>query len=365
MKKEKEKKKFKIKKKFIMLIALLIVIVMLINPVSSMIKLTMKGYSFMSSFKIYTMGETSRVLDSEYSKTLDKVIDTDFFDKKYVGNYLSTDFYEYSDFLSNLKVWFDLGYVPNDVNVVNKRNDPELNKKISEKYIKDITTYLGFNFFKVDKLDRYLKYFNGDYKDTIIKVNIGLDKAFYEDPEIITEYSPEVIVNKYNKLDSTFEPKKLVELDRCSDGGHYLAEEAKIAYDKLCTASLKDGMKLGVTSSYRSYSSQENVYATYLKSNGQEYVDQYVATPGYSEHQTGLALDVKSTVSSPFKKTKEYTWMINNAYKYGFILRYPEEKDYITGYSAEAWHFRYVGEEVSKYIHENNITYEEYYAMFM
>ena len=125
MKKEKEKKKFKFKKKFVMLIALLIVIVMLINPVTSMIKLTMKGYSFMSSFKIYTMGETSRVLDSEYSKTLDKVIGTDYFDKKYVGNYLDTDFYEYTDFLSNMKTWFDLGYVPNDVNVVNKRNDAE------------------------------------------------------------------------------------------------------------------------------------------------------------------------------------------------------------------------------------------------
>ena len=239
------------------------------------------------------------------------------------------------------------------------------NKKISEKYIKDIATYLGFDYFKVDKLDRYLNYFNGDYKDTIIKVNIGLDKAFYEDPEIITEYTTDVIVNKYNKLDASFEPKKLVELDRCSDGGHYLAEEAKLAYDKMCTASLKDGMKLGVTSSYRSYSSQENVYATYLKSNGQEYVDQYVATPGYSEHQTGLALDVKSTVSSPFKKTKEYTWMINNAYKYGFILRYPEEKENITGYNAEAWHFRYVGEEIAKYIYENDITYEEYCATFM
>lgn len=361
----KEKKKFKIKRKIIMLIALLIVIVMLINPVTSLVKLKMKGYSFSSAFKIYTMGETSRVLDYEYSQTLDEVIGTDYFDKKYVGNYLTTDYYEYSDFLSNMKTWFDLGYIPNDVNIINKRNDSELNKKVSEKYIKDITTYLGFDFFKTDKLDRYLKYFNGDYKDTIIKVNIGLDKAFYEDPTVVTEYSTTVIVNKYNKLDSSFEPTKLVELDRCSDGGQYLAEEAKLAYDKMCSASLKDGMKLGVTSSYRSYSSQENVYATYLKSNGQDYVNQYVATPGYSEHQTGLALDVKSTVSSPFKTTKEYTWMINNSYKYGFILRYPEEKDYITGYNAEAWHFRYVGEDIAKYIYENDITYEEYCAMFM
>lgn len=363
--KEKKKRKRRIKKRFIALIALIIVIVMLINPVTSIFKLKNKGYSFISAFKIYTMGETSRVLDSDYSKTLDEVIDDDTFEKKYVGSYLITDYYEYEDFFINIKTWFDLGYVPNDANVINKWNNKELNKKVSEKLIKDITSYLEFNFFKVEKLDRYLNYFNGDYKDTIVKVNIGLDKKFYEDPEIIKDYSINVIVNKYNKLDSKFAPTKLVELDRCTEGEHFLAEEAKNAYDKLCTASLKDGLKIGVTSSYRSYDSQQSVYATYLKSNGKDYVDKYVATPGYSEHQTGLALDVKSMVSSPFKTTKEYKWMLNNAYKYGFILRYPEDKEDITGYSTEAWHFRYVGEEAAKYIYENDITYEEYCAMFM
>lgn len=362
---EEKKKKRKIKKKFIILIALIIVIIILINPVTSIFKLKNKGYSFMSSFKIYTIGETSRVLDSDYSKTLDEVIDDDTFDKKYVGSYLITDFYEYEDFFVNLKTWLDLGYIPSDVNVINKWNNKELNMKVSEKLIKDITSYLEFNFFKVEKLDRYLKYFNGDYKDTIVKVNIGLDKNFYEDPEIVKEYSINVIVNKYNKLDASFAPTKLVELDKCTDGEHYLSEEAKNAYDKLCAASLKDGLKLGVTSAYRSYDSQQSVYATYLKSNGQDYVNQYVATPGYSEHQTGLALDVKSMVSSPFKTTKEHKWMINNAYKYGFILRYPEDKENITGYSAEAWHFRFVGEEAAAYINENNITYEEYCAMFL
>ena len=360
-----KKRKRKLKKRIIMILSVIIVVIMLINPVTNITKLKMKGYSFGSAFKIYTMGESSRVLDKEYSKTLDKIIGKDEFEKKYVGSYLDIDFYDYKEFFGNIKTWLNLGYIPNDINTINKREDPELNKKVSEKYIKDITNYLEFAFFKVDKLDRYLNYYNGDYRDTIIKVNIGLDKMFYQDPNIIKDYSTDVIVNKYNMLDASFVPAKLVELDKCSDGGQYLAEEAKLAYDKLCSASLKEGLKLGVTSSYRSYESQKGIYASYLKSNGKEYVEQYVATPGYSEHQTGLALDVKSTVSSPFKKTKEYTWMINNSYKYGFILRYPEEMENITGYSAEAWHFRYVGEEAAKYIYDNKITYEEYYAMFM
>lgn len=364
-KKEEKKKKRKLKKKFILLLCLIIVVIILINPVTSIIKLKSKGYSLISSFKIYTIGETSRVLDSDYSKTLDKVIDMKIFNKKYVGNYLKTDYYEYDDFFINMNNWFDLGYVTDDVNIINKWDSKELNDKVSEKLIKDIAKYLEYKFFKVDKFDRYLNYYNGDYKDTIVRVNIGLDKNFYEDPEIIKEYSTDVIVNKYNKLDSSFEPTKLVELDNCSVGGEYLAEEAKKAYDKLCTASLKDGLRIGVTSAYRSYSDQQGVYATYLKSNGEEYVSQYVATPGYSEHQTGLALDVKSMVASPFKTTKEYTWMTKNAYKYGFILRYPDDKEDLTGYNPEAWHFRYVGEKIAKYIYENDITYEEYYAMFM
>ena len=363
--KKEKKRKRKFKKKFILILSLIIVVVMLINPVTNITKLKMKGYSLGSAFKIYTMGESSRVLNKEYSKTLDKIIGKDEFDKKFVGSYLDTDYYEYDEFFKNIKTWYDLGYVPKDVNAINKKEDPELNKKVSEKYIKDITNYLEFSFFKVDKLDRYLSYFNGDYKDTIVKVNIGLDKLFYQDPNIIKKYSTNVIVNKYNMLDPNFAPVKLVELDKCSDGGQYLSEEAKLAYDKLCAASLKEGLKLGVTSSYRSYESQLGVYNSYLKSNGKEYVEKYVATPGYSEHQTGLALDVKSTVSSPFKKSKEYTWMIKNSYKYGFILRYPEDMENITGYSAEAWHFRYVGEKAAKYIYENKITYEEYYAMFM
>ena len=225
--KNEKKKKFKIKKKFVVLIVLLILVLMLINPVTSIVKLKMKGYSFVSSFKIYTSGETARVLDKDYSKTLDEIIDTKYYDKKYLGNYLDTDYYEYKEFLSNLKTWFDLGYLTDDVNIINKKNDPELNSKVSEKYIKDITKYLEYNFFKVDKLDRYLNYYNGDYRDTIIKVNIGLDKAFYEDPTIVKEYSISALVNKYNMLDSKFVPTKLVELDRCSDGGQYLAAEAK------------------------------------------------------------------------------------------------------------------------------------------
>ena len=130
-------------------------------------------------------------------------------------------------------------------------------------------------------------------------------------------------------------------------------------------ASIDAGLSLSVNSAYRSYEDQQSVYDTYYSLYGQSYVDKYVAIPGYSEHQTGLALDVKSKNSNLFANSKEYSWMLENSYKYGFVLRYPKDKEDITGYNFEAWHFRYVGIDIAKYMYENNITYDEYYVMFL
>ena len=361
MKKNKRRIKYK---SVIISIIILILIIILYKPVKSMIDLTSHGYSFNISYKIYKLGIRKEVLDNNYSETLSKMIEDKAFEEEKLDSYFKIDYYEYDNFLTNTNKWLDLGYSTDDINNINKTDNDLLKEKVGEKHISDISTYLSYDYFKIDKLDRYLAYFNGDYKDTIIKVNIGLDKPFYEDVNEVIEYSSSMIVNKYNKLSKEFVPPELTKLDNCSEGEEYLTKEAKEAYDKMCKASHEAGLSLGVTSSYRSYESQESVYNSYLKSNGQDYVNKYVATPGYSEHQTGLALDIKSTKSSPFKTTKEYKWMLDNSYKYGFILRYEEDKEAITGYNPEAWHFRFVGEDIANYIHENSITYEEYYAIF-
>ena len=359
------KKKIKIKKKWIVVLVILIFVAILYNPVKSIFSLKHKGYTFQTSYKIYKYGLKEEVLEQDYSKVLDNIIETDYYDEKYLNNYFEIKYVDKKEFLKEIANMLNLGYKSIDINMIYDLNSEDLVEKVSKKYISDISNYLEFNFFKVDKLDRYLAYFNGDYKDTIVKVNIGLDKEFFKDPEIVKDYSTSIIVNKYNKLDEKFVPKDITELTKCSDSGEYLAKDAKLAYDELCDDSKKAGLNLGVTSSYRSYEDQKSIYNTYLKQNGKEYVEKYVATPGYSEHQTGLALDVKSVNSSPFKSTKQYKWMNENANKYGFILRYPEGKEEITGYNAESWHYRYVGKEIAKYIHENNITFDEYCAIFM
>ena len=107
-----------------------------------------------------------------------------------------------------------------------------------------------------------------------------------------------------------------------------------------------------------------NLYDNYVATDGKEAADTYSARAGYSEHQTGLAVDIYNKVLpyTSFEETEEFTWMQENAYKYGFILRFPKDKTNITGYQYESWHYRYVGKEVAKEIHENNLTLEEYLA---
>ena len=129
---------------------------------------------------------------------------------------------------------------------------------------------------------------------------------------------------------------------------------------------------IDIDDSYRSISTQEKIYNHYLELNGQEYCDNYVAVPGYSEHHTGLAIDIMLKVNDGFLREDmdqfEYINVFEeihkHLYKYGFILRYPKGKENITGYNYEPWHFRYVGKLPAKIIYENNLCLEEYLSSF-
>ncbi|MEG1887516.1 MAG: M15 family metallopeptidase, partial [Oscillospiraceae bacterium] len=143
------------------------------------------------------------------------------------------------------------------------------------------------------------------------------------------------------------------------------------AFNKMADAAKKDGRKLVVTSSYRPYSSQKRLYNNYVSSDGKQAADTYSARPGHSEHQTGLVVDLAGTNSSgaydlnAFEASAEYTWMRANAYKYGFILRFPKEDEKITGYMYEPWHYRYVGLDTAKIIYEEKLCFEKYWAKYL
>ena len=145
--------------------------------------------------------------------------------------------------------------------------------------------------------------------------------------------------------------------------GSGITSATQTAFDKMKAAAKKDGITLYISSGFRSYSTQKRIYNNYVSRDGRAEADTYSARPGYSEHQSGLALDL-NIIGNAFNGTTEQKWLEKNCYKYGFILRYPKGKTNETGYVYESWHFRYVGEELAKKLYNggNWITMEDYYG---
>lgn len=246
-------------------------------------------------------------------------------------------------------------------------------KKISndnKKKGKEKNTEEKISYYKPEYKDRYNKY-RKENKDlsneqVIIDVNIGLDYNYYENSKPSKNLNKEtILVNKYNYLQQDYIPNNLENIStEYARSGMSLVNYAKDAFEDLAKAAKKEGMSIIAMSSYRSYKYQYNLYNKYKAQDGEEVADTYSARPGYSEHQTGLAVDVYNGKESftNFENAKEFDWMQKNAYKYGFILRFPKNKTKETGYDYESWHYRYVGISIAKYIHENDISFEEYYV---
>ena len=180
---------------------------------------------------------------------------------------------------------------------------------------------------------------------------------------IITEPDKiEVLVNKNNQLPNNYIPKELIKLDtKYSMHNQYLKKEAYNAFINMYNDALKENIYIYIASAYRSYNYQEYIYNKSLLEHPSTIVETYRAKPGHSEHQTGLAIDIiKKDYKLLTENDIEYSWLINNSYKYGYILRYPTSKEKITGYIHEPWHFRYLGINIATTLYNNNITYEEY-----
>lgn len=200
-----------------------------------------------------------------------------------------------------------------------------------------------------------------------------------------------ILVNKENAAGESYVPEDLVELDKSyTNGGKSVELEKKAAEAVLSMidAMKADGIKnVTVTSGYRTYKYQQSLFDRYCNQEKEahptwsdteveNYVLTYSAYPGTSEHQTGLCVDLitnemeglwnygSETPNNPYDKgfaeTSAYTWLLKNAHKFGFILRYPEDKTDITGYSYESWHYRFVGVSAATEIYEKGITLEEY-----
>lgn len=181
------------------------------------------------------------------------------------------------------------------------------------------------------------------------------------------------LVNRNNRLDKNFIPKHLT-IPAVKFSAYASAEtrkmdsEAASALESLFKAAKADGITLLAVSGYRNYDYQNTLYRNKVSSAGKKEADKYVAQPGASEHQTGLAMDVLSneygSLDEGFANTKAYKWLVENCYKYGFIIRYPKGKESITGYNYEPWHLRYVGIKAAVEISQKHLTLEEYLGIF-
>ncbi len=228
----------------------------------------------------------------------------------------------------------------------------------------------NISYYNKNYLSRYLKYKkeNKNLSDEqIIKnVNMNLDLKQYEDTIKAKNLNTEkVLVNKYYYLEEDYVPDNLEEINKqYALNGMKLVDVAKEAFEDMAKDAKKEDLTIVAMSSYRSYDYQVDLYNRYAKKDGTEAADTYSGRPGHSEHQTGLAVDVYNEEKdyTNFEKTDEYEWMIKHAHEYGFILRFPKDKEKETGYHFESWHYRYVGQEIAKYIKEHNISFEEYYA---
>lgn len=259
----------------------------------------------------------------------------------------------------------------NYINLNSKANYDDviylINKGIDKTYSSELMELVKSNYFILANLDKYLSNEQSSPDKTIAYVNAGLYRSYYQDM-VATDTNKDtlMLVNKYNYLISSYVPKDLETIDANYSRGvnNKLRHVAKVAFEKMAAAAKLNNIIIFNQSAYRSYQSQVTIYNRSVASYGVEESDKTSARPGNSEHQTGLTLDINS-VDNSFKNTSEYQWLIKNSYKYGFILRYPENKEEITGYAYEPWHYRYVGLDAASKINEEGITFDEYYAYYV
>lgn len=244
-----------------------------------------------------------------------------------------------------------------------------------------IITFVTYRFFSVTKTKASNSPYEGEYyynepplKDTLSMIDASngnysdknLSSHIDTDPASIT-----VLINKEYNLPSTYIPDDLeIPNITFSFSGYkekkLMRKKAANALVSLFEAAKKEGLTIYGVSGYRSYKRQLEIYTENVKKDGEEEANLYSAKPGHSEHQSGLSIDVSTKsidndLEVSFANTNEGIFIKEHAHEYGYIVRYPEDKCEITGYSYEPWHIRYVGKDLAAYLYENNLCLEEFY----
>lgn len=274
----------------------------------------------------------------------------------------------------NLK---NLSFTNKDINLltkyVSKKNiDYIINNNLNKN---TIMSFVNETYYIDEYLTKYLNYYQEhqdlDYKEIITRINTHIDNEFYTNSiDTDTTLGKFVILNKFYKADSSYKGQELITVDKkynLYNTSFQLSKECYEAFLKMYEDANTAGYAFKINSAYRSYEKQISIYNNWVNQDGIDEADTYSARAGYSEHQTGYAFDIRDypKTNDDYSKTKSFTWVSQNAHKYGFFIRFPKDKEYITGYQYEPWHYRYCGIECATYIYEHDITFEEYYEYFI
>lgn len=268
----------------------------------------------------------------------------------------------------------EVGYTSNEIKVITKTlKDEQVEKIIKLKYDKNLTKFLKEKYFIYDNLNKYLEYAKENTSVETSKivaiVNTNADSDWYSKiNETDTSKGVLMLVNKFNGLSENYKPEDLILVSSSyAYSGKYVS---KTLYDQLINMidSAKDaGYTLVVSQGYRSYEDQFDAYKDIQDASGTSVADKQAARAGHSEYQTGLSIIVEpyNKVVEDVINNDEHKWLVSNAHRYGFIFRYPENTEDITGFSTDNWRLRYVGVDAATKIHNEGITFDEYYAYYV
>lgn len=263
----------------------------------------------------------------------------------------------------------EVGYSSGEIKVIKEElEDKEIDKILKSKYNKNLSKVIKEKYFIFENLDKYLDYLSENSSDTPTKavsmVNTSANKEWYSDiKETDTSKNELMLVNKFYGLSETYEPSDLVKVS--STYGYEGKRVSESIYDSLTNmldAAKENGYTMLVNQGYRSYADQLEAYTDIEDVSGTEAADAVAARAGHSEYQTGLSVELSTYGAEVGTETQ---WLLDNSYRFGFIVRYPENTSDITGFSSDAWRVRYVGRDAATKIHNENITFDEYYEYYL
>jgi D-alanyl-D-alanine carboxypeptidase len=199
-------------------------------------------------------------------------------------------------------------------------------------------------------------------EEVVWMVDCDLDERPFENvKEISNPSDPLVLINKHFRLPSSYVPSDLARV-----GETQMCAPAASALEQLISNAAREEMTIWASSGFRSYETQAALYEANAARDGAPQADRYSARAGFSEHQSGLAIDINGVDDNFVVPDAEREWLTQHAHQYGFIMRYTAENEAITGYMLEPWHLRYIGPTAAMKMHELGIgTYEEYWVKYV